>query len=183
MNIRIHRIWKVVFAGVLLVAIAASAAGNPQDTPKQKLSRDSLMVVARAIIDSADCRAFITVDEHGKPHARAMAVFPLEKNFVVYLGTSPNSRKVKQIRQNPNVIVYFYDTQGMSYVSLIGKARLVDDPEKKAHYWREGWTRWYPDRDKDYILIQVTPERLEMFSFQYQVMGEHPVWTVPSVDF
>ena len=183
MNIHFHRIWKVVFARVLFVAIAASAAGNPQDTPKQKLSRDSLMVVARAIIDSAESSAFITVDEHGKPHARAMAAFPLEENFVVYLGTNPNSRKVKQIRQNPNVIVYYYDTKGMSYVSLIGKARLVDDPEKKAHYWIEGWNRWYPDREKDYILIEVTPERLEMFSFQYQVMGEHPVWTVPSVDF
>ena len=183
MNIRSHRIRKVVFAGVLLVAIAASAAVTPQDTPKQKLSRDSLMVIARAIIDSADCRAFITVDEHGKPCARTMSAFPLEENFVVYLGTNPNSRKVKQIRQNPNVIVYFYDSKGLSYVSLIGKARLVDDAEKKAHYWVEGWNRWYPDRDEDYILIEVTPERLEMFSFQYEVMGEHPLWTVPSVDF
>ena len=56
-----------------------------------------------------------------------------------------------------------------SYVSVAGQARIVNDPEKKSHYWKEGWTRYYPDPEKDYILIEVTPERLEICSYKYKL--------------
>jgi general stress protein 26 len=139
---------------------------------QQEISRDSLLSVARTIIDSAKCRIFITVDENGKPQARTMSPFPTEENMVIWLGTNPGSRKVKQIKNNPNVIVYYYDTKGLSYVSVSGQARLVNDPDKKAHYWVESWTRYYPDPDKDYILIEVIPKRLEICSFKHKLFWD-----------
>ncbi len=101
-----------------------------------------------------------------------MYVFPPEENMVIWLGTSTESRKVKQIKNNPNVMVFYYDTKGRSYVSLAGKARLVNDPEKKARYWKKSWTRYCPDPDKDYILIEVTPERLEICSYKYKLFWD-----------
>lgn len=60
----------------------------------------------------------------------------------------------------------------MSYVSVAGKARLVNDSDKKAKYWMDGWQRYYPDREKNYILIEVTPESLELFSYEYKIFWD-----------
>ena len=112
-----------------------------------------------------------------------MAPFAPEEDYVIWLGTSQGSRKTKQIQQNPNVVVYYYESKGMSYVAVSGKARLVNDAEKKAKYWTESWKRYYPNRDTDYILIEVIPEHLEVCSYKYKLFWD-PVTKAPrSVDF
>ena len=170
-----------IFILLSLSTLSLYAQGGMSQS-ENLLSSDSLLHAARIIIDSANCRVLITVDENGKPHAREMAPFSPENDWVIWLGTSPVSRKVKQIQNNPDVVVYYYDPDGMSYVSIAGKARLVDDPDKKAKYWRESWKVLYPDRDKDYILIQVTPEVLEVASVKYQIFWD-PSWAPQSFDF
>ena len=172
MLIKSNNIVSFIFASVLLFSSFSLTAQDKQYQLQQEISRDSLLTIARTIIDSARSRALITVDENGKPQARTMYVFPPEENMVIWLGTSTESRKVKQIKNNPNVMVFYYDTKGRSYVSLAGKARLVNDPEKKARYWKKSWTRYFPDPDKDYILIEVTPERLEICSYKYKLFWD-----------
>ena len=152
--------------------VSSGMAQEKLEKVQHEISRDSLLTVARTIIDSARCRTFVTVDENGKPQARIMSPFPPEENMVIWLGTNPRSRKVKQIKNNPNVMVFYYDTKGLSYVSVAGQARIVNDPEKRAHYWKEGWTRYYPDPENDYTLIEVTPERLEICSFKYKLFWD-----------
>jgi general stress protein 26 len=163
------------FLLTLLTISASSIIAQTEQFPQQRgMSRDSLLTYARMIVDSARCRVFITVDEEGKPRARVMSPFPPEDNWVIWFGTFPTSRKVKQIQNNPNVVVFYYDTKGLSYVSVSGKARLVNDPDLKAKYWKEGW--------KNYILIEVTPERLEVCSFEYDLLW-NPEGRPASVDF
>ena len=141
--------------------------------PKQReVSQDSLLIYARIIVDSSDSRTLITVDETQKPHARTMSPFSPEEDWTIWLGTFPTSRKVIQIKNNPNVVVFYYDSESYSYVNISGTARLVNDPELKAKYWKEGWKRFYPDRDKQYILIEVTPQRLEVCSFKYSLFWD-----------
>jgi general stress protein 26 len=154
------------------ISVSTTSAQELPNFPFQELSRDSLLIMARTIIDSAQCRILITVDENGKPQARTMSTFPLEDNMTIWLGTNPRSRKVKQIKNNPNVMVYYYDTKSFSYVSVAGQARIVDDPDKRAKYWKEDWTRFYPDPEKDYTLIEVTPKRIEICSFKYKLFWD-----------
>jgi general stress protein 26 len=157
------------FVLVILLITPSLMAQELLVKDRPEIPRDSLLKVALTIIESAQSKALITVDEDGKPQARTMSVFPIEEDWVIWLGTSTNSRKIKQIKNNPNVMVFYYDSNGKSYVSVAGQARIVDDPEKKAHYWMDGWTVFYPNPEKDYILIEVTPERLEVCSFQYEL--------------
>jgi len=147
---------------LLLLTITAGllTAQTGESYRVREVSNDSLMIYARAIVDSARCRVLVTVDEEGKPHAREMSPFRPEDNWVIWLGTSPVSRKVKQIEKNPNVVVLYYDTKGLSYVSVSGKAHLINDPDLKNKYWVKGWEQFYPDRDTGYILIKVVPEKL-----------------------
>jgi general stress protein 26 len=167
---------------ILLFSTFLLNAQGSQSKSLQQISRDSLLNVARIIAESAECRVLITVDESGKPHAREMSPFKQEENWVIWLGTRPNSRKTKQIQQNPNVVVYYYETTGKSYVSISGKAKLVNDPVKKTKYWVDAWQTFYPDRDKDYILIEVIPEILEVFSFKYNLY-DPATWKPLSVNF
>lgn len=156
----------------LLFSTSSLVAQQSMGKVNQTVYRDSILRIAKTIVDSSSCKVFITVDENGKPHARAMSIFPLENDWVIWLGTSQGSRKTKQIQNNPNVIVYYYEPKGWSYVSVAGKARLVNDSLKKAKYWVEGWQRYYPNRDKNYILIEVTPENLEIVSYKDKIFWD-----------
>jgi general stress protein 26 len=166
---------SIPISGLFAQETGAPAATNAQEQQYesgQQISVDSLLKVARIIVESATCKALITVDEAGKPHAREMAPFAPEEDWVIWMGTTRDSRKTKQIMGNPNVVVFYYDTAGRSYVSVSGKARLVSDPDKKSKYWVDAWTAFYKDVDKDYILIEVTPENLEICSFEYNILWD-----------
>jgi len=172
MKFKSHRLIHFVSVLVIISITSSLMAQELLVKDQPAISRDSLLTIARAIIDSDRACTFITVDESGNPQARIMSVFQPEENMVIWLGTSTNSRKVKQIKNNPNVMVFYFDTKGRSYVSIAGQARIVNDPGKKAHYWRKGWTRYYPDPEKDYILIEVTPERMEICSYKYKLFWD-----------
>ncbi len=171
MVIKLRRILASIFI-VLLFLSSSLFAQEEKDEADKQISRDSLFRIARTIIESANCKVLITVDENGKPRAREMAPFPPEDNWVIWLGTTKGSRKTKQIENNPNVVVYYYETIGKSYVSVSGKARLVDDPDKKSKYWIDGWSAYYKDVANDYILIEVTPENMEICSFEYYIFWD-----------
>lgn len=170
----ITAVHKIIRNALILILVSAPllVGQETQFPPRREISRDSILIYARMIIDSAQCRVFVTVDENGRPQAREMSPFPPEDNWVVWLGTFPTSRKVKQIQNNPNVLIFYYDTKGMSYVSVSGKARIVNDPGLKAKYWREGWQQFYPDRKTQYVLIEVTPGHLEVCSFKYNLLWD-----------
>ena len=182
MKIKSHKLINFIFALFVTSNVSSLMAQELLVKDRPAITRDSLMTIAHAIIDSARSRTLITVDEDGKPQARTISVFPLEDDMVIWLGTSTRSRKVKQIKNNPNVMVFYYDTKGHSYVSIAGQARLVNDPKKKAHYWKKSWTRYYPDPEKDYILIEVTPERLEICSYKYKLFWDSN-WRPTFIEF
>ena len=172
-----------IFLLFLLLLPDASILAQTDQFPKQReIPRDSLLIYARMIVDSSNSRVLVTVDETGKPRARTMSPFTPEEDWTIWLGTFPTSRKAKQIKNNPNVVVFYYDSKSFSYVNVSGTARLVNDPDLKAKYWKEGWKRFYPDRDTDYILVEVTPERLEVCSFKYNLLWDKD-GIPPSVEF
>ena len=53
-----------------------------------------------------------------------------------------------------------------------GIARLVNDPKEKAKRWKERMEAFYPDRAKDYLLIEVTPEKLEVVNVKKGILGD-----------
>ena len=157
---------------IISFLVSSAIAQENQFFAQKEIPKDSLLTLARTIIKSAQSQTLITVDENGKPQARIMSKILPEDNMVIWLGTSPRSRKVQQIKHNPNVMVFYYETKGLSYVSVAGKARIVNDADKKKQYWKEGWEKYYPDPDKDYVLIEVTPERIEMVSYKYNLFWD-----------
>ena len=163
--------------------VLAAPGLRAQDHPRPVPPRDSIVSAAREVIAAARYGALITVDSTGQPRARLMDPFPPEADMTIWLATNPKSRKVRLLRTNPRATLYYFDPASLSYVTLTGVARLVDDPAEKARRWKEGWDMFYPDRDESYLLIEVTPVRLEVVSFKHGLTGDPATWTPDGVTF
>jgi len=70
-------------------------------------------------------------------------------------------------------------------VTLIGRATLVSDPAEKAKRWKEAWAKLYIDgnRGDDYLLVKVTPVRLEVSAEGEGVKHDPKTWRATVVDF
>ena len=149
----------------------------------QALTRDQLVAAARAIMTAARYCALITLDSSGRPQARTLDPFLPDENMVVWLATNPRTRKVAEIRRHPRVTLYYFDREEQAYVTIYGIARLVNDVKEKAKHWKDEWKDFYPDRAKDYLLIVVKPERLEVVNVKKGIVGDPSTWKPPSVSF
>lgn len=137
---------------------------------------------ARELIAGAAYGTLITLGQDGHPQARTVDNFPPEADFTVWIGTNPRTRKVAEIRRDPRVTLHWFDPKRLGYVTLIGRARLVNDSTEKARRWKPEWAGFYPDRNRDYLLVEVRPLRLEVVSPSQGITGDSLTWRPPTVD-
>jgi len=177
---KLQRVALVCFLISVACATPTARAQQQQTNPPE---RAALIETARQVMAAARYCALITLDSAGHAHARTLDPFPPEENMVVWLGTNPRSRKVAEIRRNPRVTLYYFDREAQAYVSISGIARLVNDPQEKAKRWKDEWKDFYPDRARDYLLIAVTPVKLEVVNVKKGIVGNPHTWKPPSVSF
>ena len=158
-----------------IMALAVQAAA--QETAAAP--RDTLLAAARDIMSQTRFCVLITLDETGHPRARAMDPFMPDENWVIWMGTGPGTRKVEDIKKDPRVTLYYDHPEKSGYVVVFGTAKLVDDPGLKETWFKEEWAKFYADRDKDYVLIAVTPQRIEVLDYTKGIMGDPKTWTPP----
>ena len=168
---------------VAIVFLGASFSTLPAFAQQPTFSRDALISAAREIMTTTRYCALITTAQNGRSRARTMDPRTPEEDMTVWLATNPRSRKVTEIRRNPRVTLYYFDRESSAYVTVYGTARLVNDKTEKAKRWKDDWKPFYPDRDKSYLLIKVTPERLEVVNATKGILGTSPTWQPLSVDF
>lgn len=117
-----------------------------------------------------------TVTEDGKPWVRYVAPFA-DENLTLWLATFINSRKVGQIKKNPEVHL----TTGVvaletaeSYLQIQGRAEILTDQAAKNAVWNDFLKQIFtgPD-DPNYAVCKINPYRIE-----YQGMGMVPaeIW-------
>ena len=166
----------------LVLSFAALTPGiHGQVKPAPRLDRQSLIATAREIMKTARYCALITLDSNGRSQARTMDPFPPEENLVVWMATNPKSRKVAEIRRHQRVTLYYFVREDQAYVTISGRARIVRDAREKARRWKDEWKDFYPGRH--YLLIAVTPEKLEVISVKQGIIGDSITWTPPAVIF
>lgn len=176
---RVPRGWIAPVAVAAWMTSLAVAGKAGAQTP----SRAELLGIAREVVEGAAFVSLATLDEEGFPAVRAMDPLPPNENWVVWLATNPDSRKVEQLRASPRVALHYLAERVPAYLTLIGRARLVDDPEMKVRHWKESWTPFYPDRDQSVLLIEVTPIRLEVVSEAHGAPGDAETWRAHVVEF
>jgi len=146
-------------------------------------SKTKIIVAAKEIISAAGNCALITLDDKGLPNVRTMDPFVPEKNFTIWLGTNSKSRKIDQIRNNPEVALYYFDKDASAYLTIHGTAKISNDKKQKKKYWKDKWEAFYPNYPEGYSLIKVTPQWIEVISERHKIFGDSITWKAPVLHF
>jgi Uncharacterized stress protein (general stress protein 26) len=144
-------------AGVLMALLAASplgaqSAGDPQ-------------AAARSVMASDPTPTLISLDRDGHPRARTVQVSAPDEDFVLWIATKPNTRKVEQLRGDARVTLHYADDDAGTYVSVMGRATLHDDAGTlAAHTFHDAadLAAFWPDYPEDYLLIRIEPASIEV---------------------
>ena len=168
----------------LFLALAGLAPAALAEGPAPP-DRATLLKAARELMEKARFCALVTNAENGYPQARAIDAFAPEADMTVWIATNPVTRKVAEVKRDPRVTLYYYEPAGPGYVTLQGKATVVALPAEKAKRWKEDWAAFYKDRNhgEDYVLIRVTPVRLEIVSYGHGLLNDPASWRPLAVEF
>lgn len=170
----------IIFLSILFVLPFISFGKNSE---QRDSLNNKLMTAAREIIAASGTCALITLDEKNLPMIREMDPFPPENDFTIWFGTNPKTRKVNQIKKNPNVTLYYQDADASGYVVIHGIAHLVDDQKVKEKKWKSEWEAFYPNKKESYLLIKVSPTWMEIVSNSRGIVGNPLTWEPPVVNF
>ena len=154
-----------------------------QNAAMNDATKEQLKVAAREIITASGTCALITLDDKSIPMVRIMDPFLPESDFTIWLGTNAKSRKVKHIKNNPNVTLYYQDKDTTGYVVIHGKAQLIDEPAEKQKRWKDSWEDFYPNNREAYLLIKVVPDWMEILSVSRNILGDSITWQTPIIRF
>ncbi|MCB2220623.1 MAG: pyridoxamine 5'-phosphate oxidase family protein [Bacteroidetes bacterium] len=168
---------------ILSILFVLTFKSFSQNTEQKDTTDNKLINAAMEIMTAAGTCALITLDEKDLPMVRVMDPFLPESDFTVWFGTNSKSRKVNQIKKNPNVTLYYLDSDASGYVVIHGMAQLVDDQKEKDKRWKDEWEAFYPNKTEDYLLIKVSPEWMEVLSYTHGIVGDPVTWEVPVVFF
>jgi general stress protein 26 len=167
-------------AAVLAFALAPVRAQEP--APKT-LDRAQLLEAAREIMAAQTYCALVTIDDTGRPQVRTMNPFPPDEGMVVWAATNTRSLKVQQIKRDPRVALYYADhAKATGYVTIHGRAALVDDMQEIVKRKRAYWDTAFPGL-KNLVLIKVVPERIDVISYARGANADPETWRPPFIEF
>lgn len=174
---------KGIILIIFCVIIFTPIKTHSQNIEVNETSKEKLINAVREIIDASSTCALITLDDKLTPMVRIMDPFPPESDFTVWFGTNAESRKVNQIKNNPNVTLYYQDSDASGYVVIHGTAQIIDNKNEKQERWKAAWEAFYPNNREGYLLIKVSPDWMEILSYSRGIVGDSITWQTPVVKF
>lgn len=118
-----------------------------------------------------------TVDGEGFPQVRVMSNLRNkqqchiaeelfaghDEDFLIYMITGHSSDKMRQIRADSRVSLYFCNSAQFHTLLLLGKAEEIDDMDLKKRIWRDEWAIHWPGgaEDPEFIILRLLPERVK----------------------
>jgi general stress protein 26 len=174
-----HKISTAAFLALLFLSALSSRDLKGQSG----FHRDTLLLAAREIISQTPYCALVTVDSAGQPQIRTMNPFPANEELITWFATSRTSRKVREIRNNPRVCVYFADhVAAKGYVNITGTAQVIDDKDLLMKMKREYWNG-IPDWQNKFVLIKIIPKTLEVINYEHGLNNNPDTFRAPHMVF
>ena len=116
------------------------------------------------LIEGIDYALFTTQGTSDDPlHSRPMALRKVEDDGDLWFFSKKDSRKVKELIADPQVLISFADPKKQNFVSITGRAEIVAERAKVAAMWSEVYRAWFPGgaEDTNVVLIRVRAEQAE----------------------
>ena len=167
----------------LLSFVSTSGSFYSELNGQNSVNRDTIILAAQEIINETTYCGLVTIDSLGQPQIRTMNPFPVKDDFVIWFATSRTSRKVREIKNNPKVCVYFANhLTAKGYVNINGTASVIDNRElliqMKRDYWNgiQGW------QDK-FVLIKIIPGSIEIINYKHGLNNDPDTFKAPTISF
>lgn len=156
----------------------------PSTAAAQAPTRAAVIAAATDIIQKAHYCTFVSIDQAGQPQARMIDPIVPGADFTIWFATNPLTRKVEEVRRNPQVTMSCFDAASSSYVTLLGRGSVVSDPAEKQLHWKSDWSAFYPNgaTSNDVVLVRINPERLEIVSESRGMAGDPKTWRPLAID-
>ena len=106
---------------------------------------------------------FTTVSLKDELSARPMATVKVEDDGSIWFFSNEYDLKSKEISKENEVMLAYSDPAKNTYITVNGKAKLINDQVRKEAYFSPAVKAWFPDglEDPRLILICVEPEAAE----------------------
>ena len=129
---------------------------------KQHSREEDIRKLGSLIKDVRICM-LTTVDTDGHLHSRPMAAQQVEFDGDLWFLTGKSTCKASEVKYDSHVNVSFADTSDNKYVSVSGRARLLDDRKKIEELWNPLYKAWFPKGldDPDITLLKIEVTRAE----------------------
>jgi general stress protein 26 len=133
----------------------------------QRINRgdvDATLGAARATMERKSFCVIATSSDEGID-ARVVQPLAPDESWVVWLGTSPRSNKVAQLRKNAKATLVYEDDAKSACVTLLGTVEIVDDLEQRRAHFKSLWWAFFPDGPEgdDFVALRFTPERMHVW--------------------
>jgi general stress protein 26 len=138
------------------------------------MDTSDLLQIARDVIAKVPMCFAITVDQNGEANARVVQTSRLTDEWTVRFMTDRRSRKVEEIEQSGRMtLAYQLDAEG-SYVTLVGRATIIDDVAVKQAIWQPHSFRWHPGgpTDPNVVLIDFFTDRIELWNSPHGIVPD-----------
>lgn len=173
------KILLLTFAGLSLISVLDPYKINAQSS----INRDTIILAAREIIKATNYCALVTIDSTGQPQVRTMNPFPANEQLITWFATSRTSRKVREIKSNPKVCVYYADhVSAKGYVNITGIAEVIDDKELLLKMKRDYWNG-IPNWQNKFVLIKIVPKTLEVINYKHGLNNDPNTFKAPAIAF
>lgn len=144
----------------------------------QRISRsdiDATLRAARAtMVRKKFCvLATATTNDEGVD-ARVVQPFAPDESWVVWLGTSPRSNKVAQLRKNARATLVYEDDAKSACVTLMGTVEIVDDLEQRRAHFKPLWWAFFPEGPDgdDFVALRFSPDRIHVWDASRAITPE-----------
>jgi general stress protein 26 len=158
--------------GCMPEPLDALSAGPKERKPA--MTSHDLLLIARDTIDKVRFCFAITTTEHGDANARLIEPGKLSEDWTVRFLTHRRCRKVREIERTGKLTLgYQYDPE-RAYVTLLGRAALIDDVAIKRAIWRDAMYRWHPGgpEDPSVVMVELVTEQIELWNLARNIMPE-----------
>jgi general stress protein 26 len=105
----------------------------------------------RELLDEFGVAMLVTRTPEGDLRGRPMALAEVQPDGTLWFATDRHSAKVDELDKDGHVVVTMQSKS--KFVSLSGKAAVIDDRAKLAQLWKVEWQVWFPDKDDPNIVL------------------------------
>ncbi len=134
---------------------------------------DQIVADAVSIAQAAGLCFLVTAGSDGRIDARLMQPFAWERDTPIWFGTSPSSRKAREIAEGGPATVCFQSPSGGAYAAVQGTIAMDSDRQRRRDLWRPEWDAYFPGGpDDNYVLLRFDPERIEVLDFPAGIAPE-----------